>query len=112
MVGLAVGWVVGCVFLVGWMVCWLGGWSVGWFVGWLCSWLACWLIKIDKIVDVTVEMFRIPDTAECTALQLKAEKDGTADTLYPVATHSVKGQTLFSQTKNSKLPDTSDFNLV
>ena len=99
MVGLAVGWVFGCVFLVGWMVCWLGGWSGG------------WLIKIDKIVDVMVEMFRIPDTAECTALQLKAEKDGTADSLYPVATHSVKGQTL-SQTKNSKLPDTCDFNLV
>ena len=59
-----------------------------------------------------VVMFRIPDTAECAALQLKAEKDGTADSLYPVATHSVKGQTLFSQTKNSEWPDTSDFILM
>ncbi|XP_023324405.1 WD repeat-containing protein 7 isoform X4 [Eurytemora carolleeae] len=37
-----------------------------------------------------ISVWRIPDTAECAALQLKAEKDGTADSLYPVATHSVK----------------------
>ena len=42
---------------------------------------------------VTTVLFRIPDTAECAALQLKAEKDGTVDSLHPVATHSVKGQT-------------------
>ena len=46
---------------------------------------------------VTAVLFRIPDTAECAALQLKAEKDGTVDSLHPVATHSVKGQTLHKQ---------------